>query len=168
MDEYTIRGREIFSPKGKLVATLDDDGNPVMAPGMAGPHSRGVREFLADVEGRRSKVEGGDGENAGVRGPSQGAERGADAADRESDGSDKSDGARGAEGADTGEPKPGNRKPETREATVEDIPEDRLPPFSPEFGTATPGFAEFVARHKLTPEQIGALVKRCEGLRTKD
>ena len=58
MDEYTIRGREIYSGRGKLVATLDDDGNPVMAPGMAGPHSAKVKAFL-----------GG-----------QGAERGADTA----------------------------------------------------------------------------------------
>ena len=71
MDEYTIRGREIYSAKGKLVATLSDDGIPVMAPGMAGPHSAKVKAWL-------------------------GAERGADAADRESDGSDKSDRSDGA------------------------------------------------------------------------
>lgn len=48
--QYTISGREIRSAKGKLVATLDDDGNPVMAPGMAGPHSAKVRAFLNVVK----------------------------------------------------------------------------------------------------------------------
>ena len=38
---YEQRGREIFSEKGKLVATIDDDGNPVMAPGMAGLNGGG-------------------------------------------------------------------------------------------------------------------------------
>ena len=39
-------GRQIYSEKGKLVATLNDDGEPVMAPGMAGAHSAGVRDFI--------------------------------------------------------------------------------------------------------------------------
>ena len=47
-------------------------------------------------------------------------------------------------------------------AAIEDIPESMLPPFSAEYGTATPGFAEFVARHRFTQDQIAALVKRCE------
>lgn len=48
-----MQGSEIFSDKGRLVATLDSNGNVVMAPGMAGPHSHGVREF---VENLRSAV----------------------------------------------------------------------------------------------------------------
>lgn len=48
MSSYTMNGRQILSDKGKVVATLDADGNPVMEPGMAGPHSAGVKEFLAD------------------------------------------------------------------------------------------------------------------------
>lgn len=47
-NDYAMNGRQIFSSKGKLVATLNDDGVPVMAPGMAGPHSAGVKKFLEE------------------------------------------------------------------------------------------------------------------------
>ena len=47
MEQYEIRGREVYSAKGKRVATITDDGNLVMAPGMAGAHKRAVEEFLA-------------------------------------------------------------------------------------------------------------------------
>ena len=47
-EQYTMRGRDIYSPRGKLVATLDADGNPVWAPGMAGAHSKKLAEWLGE------------------------------------------------------------------------------------------------------------------------
>ena len=55
-NEYKLEGNNILSDKGKVVASLTDDGSFSMAPGMAGPHSRGVREFLE----RRSTEEYGE------------------------------------------------------------------------------------------------------------
>jgi hypothetical protein len=40
------------------------------------------------------------------------------------------------------------------------IPDDELPPFSPQFGTATPGFSEYVNKYNLNQEQVQALIKR--------
>lgn len=44
--EYTINNRKVYYGE-KLVATLDDDSNPVMEPGCAGPHSRNVAALLS-------------------------------------------------------------------------------------------------------------------------
>jgi hypothetical protein len=45
---------------------------------------------------------------------------------------------------------------------VSQIPADRLPPFSPQFGIETPGFREFVNTNQLNKEQTVALVRRLE------
>ena len=44
--EYAINNRKVYYGE-KLVATLDDDSNPVMEPGCAGPHSRNVAALLS-------------------------------------------------------------------------------------------------------------------------
>jgi hypothetical protein len=52
-------------------------------------------------------------------------------------------------------------KPQTSaEWQASTIPENMLPPFDAQFGVNTPGFGEFVSKHKLNKEQVGALIKR--------
>lgn len=44
--EYTLNNRKVYYGE-KLVASLDDDSNPVMEPGCAGPHSRNVAALIS-------------------------------------------------------------------------------------------------------------------------
>jgi len=153
--QYTISGREVYSARGKLVATLDDDGNPVMAPGMAGPHSRAVREFLAegspetparsdlpDLPDENEQPETPEPEEGGTtvyvgRIPAAPAAGGAPAAPP---------------------PSPGS----VEEYSISTIPDDALPPFSSEYGIFTPGFLDFCEKHKLSAPQRAALVARLQ------
>lgn len=130
MSSYTMNGRQILSDKGKIVATLDADGNPVMAPGMAGPHSAGVKEFLADSG------------NTAPRQPA--AEQ--PAAEQPA-----------AESQTAEQPA---AESSTDEWIISTIPESELPPFSKALGVYTPGFSEYIKEHKLTEPQVAALVKR--------
>lgn len=142
--DYSIKGREIYSVKGKLVATLDDNGNPVMAPGMAGAHSKGVQEFLilttkytkgtkdfspAPQGTQEEKVTMYTGGNIPAAKPE-------------------------------GTPETVVGKETVEEWEISTIPEDRLPPFSKEYGVNTPGFVEYVNKHRLSMPQVAALVKR--------
>ena len=154
-EQYTLRGREIFSARGKLVATLDDDGNPVMAPGMAGPHSRGVREFLARENDTAKPPEAPEAETP--------AAPEIETPEAEEGGTTVYVGRIPAAPASGGAP----AAPRTTTGTVEEysiatIPDDELPPFSKEYGSDTPGFREFCDKHKLTPPQVAALVRRLE------
>lgn len=160
MSEYTIRGREIYSDRGKLVATLDDDGNPVMAPGMAGPHSRAVREFLAretvetpvrsdlsDLSDENEQQETPEAEEGNTtvyvgRIPAAPAAGGCPAAPPRSSGT-------------------------VEEYSISTIPDDALPPFSSEYGIFTPGFLDFCEKHKLTAPQRAALVARLSKMKGK-
>lgn len=135
-DGYVLEGRQIFSGKGKLVATLNDDGVPVMAPGMAGPHSTGVKKFLERkvnsaldfIEDPAAVVK----QNLTTENP---------APEQMALKSDEVE--------------------ESKEAwEISTIPEDLLPPFSKQFGVNTPGFTDYVKQHKLSEAQIAALVKR--------
>lgn len=140
MSNYSIDGRNIISDKGRIVATLDSDGNPIMAPGMAGPHSKGVKEFLetfAENEPLRSGEPETIPESSEL--PEVKAEAENDLAPAEDPAEDAAD---------------------RLDWAVSTIPEDSLPPFSKELGVNTPGFAEFVKHHKLTPLQAAVLVKR--------
>lgn len=135
-NDYTMEGRQIFSVKGKLVATLNDDGVPVMAPGMAGPHSAGVKKFLEEkVKSALDFIE----DPAAVVKDNLITENPA--------------------------PKQKELKSDEVEESKESweistIPEDLLPPFSKQFGVNTPGFMDYVKQHKLSEAQIAALVKR--------
>ena len=131
MSEYSLEGKNILSEKGKVVATLDDDGSIVMAPGMAGPHSRGVKEFME----RRSMEEYGE-----VQGSTE--EYGEVQTETDGDGEVQ------------------KSSEEYGEVCIEDIPEEMLPEFSLQLGVYTPGFREFVKKHGLTESGIAALVKR--------
>ena len=173
MSEYTIRGREIYSDRGKLVATLDDDGNPVMAPGMAGPHSRAVREFLAKETERTEAGHSIDqGESPGGAGqPPRHFEADVrpEIETAEAEGNTTVYVGRiPARGADSGAPGAPPSSPGTvEEYSISTIPEEELPPFSREFGVYTPGFREFCTKHKLTAPQRAALVARLSKMKGK-
>ena len=166
MSEYTISGREIRSAKGKLVATLDDDGNPVMAPGMAGPHSAKVRAFL----GRTTPDNTAEIPAAPEETPVVKENLTTDDPDVPEVEAPEAEGrtnvfvgqipARRAEG---GVPEETPRQPETLdEYSISTIPDDELPPFSSEYGIFTPGFLDFCEKHKLTAPQRAALVARLQ------
>ena len=160
--DYSIKGREIYSVKGKLVATLDADGNPVMVLGMAGAHGKSVREFLGLAPANPSM-------------PDMDKSSAADALEDKADGeSSAADALEDKEkvtmyiGGNLPAAKP-ESTPETvlKKETVEEweistIPEDQLPPFSKEYGANTPGFTEYVNKHHLSIPQVAALVKRLE------
>lgn len=111
---YIMQGAEVYYiPTGKCVAVIDN-GKPVMEKGMAGPHSRGVKEFLAELsdgnvpEQPADLVLPGPVVEANVNGdPGEGVYAG------------------WVTGNDAGQ-------------------KDALPPFDPALGVDTPGFAEFV------------------------
>lgn len=130
MSNYTLEGKMIFSDKGRHVATLNDDGFPVMAPGMAGPHTRGVQEFLA----------------------SRALDQKEDPTDEPQKRQTIATAAKTESRTDTQE--------DTASWAMQTIPEHLLPPFSKQLGVNTPGFREYILQHQLTEKQIEELVKR--------
>jgi hypothetical protein len=162
-EAYTVRGREIYSARGKLVAKLDADGNPVMEPGMAGPHSAKVRAFLErqvqtalDFHEDDPTAE----ENTEVEPAGPATEP------AEQEGATLYVGQIPAARAEGGAPSAPKAEPETMdEYTISTIPEDSLPPFSCEYGVNTPGFMEFCDKHKLTAPQVAALIIRLQNIK---
>lgn len=134
---YELRENRVYTERGRLVATLDGDGNPVMETGMAGPHSRGVREFLGKMPEPEASPEIPETDEAGVYIGSIPASR-----------------------AKRGAPFREERELNADEWSVSTIPEGELPEFDAEFGVYTPGFREYVKRHGLTEGQQAALVAR--------
>lgn len=146
--KYEIRGKEIYSEKGRLVATLDGGGNPVMEAGMAGPHARGVREFLGSfavsagtAEAKEEKI-------------MEAAE--AVPAEKPTVFVGTIPAAKPLRGEEVHE----EREMDADEWAVSTIPDEELPEFKPEFGVYTPEFRDYVKRHKLTEGQKAALVDR--------
>lgn len=175
MSKYVLNGKEVYSDKGKLVATLDADGNPVMAPGMAGPHSRGVREFLsAGAEDAATLTRAEERMETDAAGAEEDAATLARAEERAETEETDGNGSAYAEGetkvyvgripaakAEGGEPPSQGLRSETlEEYCVSTIPESELPPFSKEYGVNTEGFQEFVKKYKLTGAQVAALIRR--------
>ena len=165
--DYELKGNEIWTEKGKLAATLDGDGNPVFAPGMAGAHYAGVHAFLAqqpktapDAPPPMSEIEEADGAPEPEKPEPATAEVNPESEDMTFYGPNAS-----------ALPKPEtpvkvNEAPATDAARiVADIPDAALPPWDPEHGKDTPGFAEWVKFHKMTPEQVFCLVRRLENRR---
>ncbi len=147
---YCIRGKEVYSERGKLVATLDAEGNPTMAPGMAGPHSAGVREFLkhGNPEPARPEPEKNPAENPAETEPEPerptvfiGTIR-----------------ARKPEAGGAVEPE--ERTESEDEWLIDSIPRRELPDFTAQFGVYTPGFQTFVRKHKLSGAQVALLIRR--------
>ena len=150
---YTISGSEIYSERGRLVAVLDGNGIPVMCPGMAGAHSRGVQEFLAEKAGKAGSAgEAGEAGNTGNTGNTEMAE-------------DRGNttvyvGTIPAAPAEGELPEEFKKTESMEDWEVSTIPESNLPAFSAEYGVYTPGFLEYVSQHKLTALQVAALIRR--------
>ncbi len=163
MMNYELRGREIYSEKGRLVATLDDDGNPVMAPGMAGPHTKGVREFLA-VGNCNSPQE--------PEPPHEPEQTHEPASPQETEPLHEPEPPQEPEppmstvfvgsiaAKPSGVPEKVPAVLSRAEWEISTIPAEQLPPFDPALGVCTPGFIDYVKRFNLNAQQIAALVKR--------
>ena len=151
MMNYELKGREIYSEKGRLVATLDDDGNPVMAPGMAGPHTKGVREFLAVGNCNSPQEPEPPQESEPPQDPEQTQEP-------EPPMSTVFVGSIAAKPSGVPEKVPAVLS--RAEWEISTIPAEQLPPFDPALGVCTPGFIDYVKRFNLNAQQIAALVKR--------
>lgn len=163
MMNYELKGREIYSEKGRLVATLDDDGNPVMAPGMAGPHTKGVREFLA-VGNCNSPQE--------PEPPHEPEQTHEPASPQETEPLHEPEPPQEPEppmstvfvgsiaAKPSGVPEKVPAVLTRAEWEISTIPAEQLPPFDPALGVCTPGFIDYVKRFNLNAQQIAALVKR--------
>ena len=148
---YQQIGNEIRSEKGVLVATVNGD-TLTMAPGKKSQEAK-VRAFLA--EGASTLTD-----EAPGSAPAQ-PEDGNDAPTLR-EGTEQ--GARVYIGNVPIEHVPAAQQqdePQTdAEWQVGTIPENELPPFDPQLGINTPGFGDYVNKHKLTKEQTAALIKR--------
>ena len=147
---YQKNGNEIRNERGTLVATMTDDGGIVMAPGKKSQEEK-VRAFLnqAVKEGLDAALEIAEGSGLA---PDPSPEAPAEDRPRIYEGESRIEHV---------EPPPAKEGEQTEaEWQVGTIPEEELPPFRPELGTATPGFQEYVNKYKLNNEQVSALVKR--------
>lgn len=144
---YELRENRIYTERGRLVATLDGDGNPVMETGMSGPHSRGVREFLGKMSEMKAE-------------PEEAPEPEASPEIPETEEAGVYIGSIPASRAKRGAPFREERELNADEWSVSTIPEGELPEFAAEFGVYTPGFQEYIKRHGLTEGQQAALVAR--------
>lgn len=155
--KYTISGRQIFSNKGKLVATLDENNNPIMCLGMAGAHTRGVQEFLSN---NSLKLE---------------CEAPPEEFIEEVEFLEPVDEKEVADSefytlyvgipplnSPVAEKNYFEREKTLEEWEIDTIPAEQLPVFNKEYGINTPGFLEWVKKHNLSNKQITALVKRLE------
>lgn len=161
---YELRGREIYSENGRLVATLDGDGNPVMAPGMSGPHSKGVREFIASGMCNPSPEPQPEPqpESQQESAPEQSEEPTPETPELpENPPEQMSTVFVGSVAAKpSGVPEKVPVVLSRSEWEISTIPADQLPPFDPALGIYTPGFSEYVKRFNLNAPQIAALIKR--------
>ena len=144
---YELRENRVYTERGRLVATLDGDGNPVMETGMSGPHSRGVREFLGKMLEKKGE-------------PDEAPEPEASPEIPETEEAGVYIGSIPASRAKRGAPFREERELNADEWSVSTIPEGELPEFAAEFGVYTPGFQEYIKRHGLTEGQQAALVAR--------
>ena len=154
---YQRNGNEIRNDKGTLVATIVDGGGIVMAPGKKSQENK-VRAFLNE------KVE--DGLNAALEIAEESGLAPAPPEEKEVSDTTVIMGQNGrvyvgAVPIEHVEASPAEQVPQTdAEFQVGTIPESELPPFSPQYGTATPGFQEYITKYNLNKEQVAALIKR--------
>ena len=135
---YRIDGDMLVSVSGdrmRLVGRIGGDGCVKYEPGMQSAHRRKVEEWL----------------EAGCPSASAGGEAGATSSPPfvQTDSS-----AAGEEGSSSVSP--------VRHVSPRKEEADGLPPFSRQFGTATPGFVEWVAAQGLSDDDVAALVRRLE------
>lgn len=119
----------------KPVASLDADGGLVMYPGMAGPHTAGVRAFLAD----RERIA---------------AEEAAEMDEEE---------VNTHRLRDADEAVPTISAPDN-DWVLDALQDDDLPPFSKALGAKTPGLPEYIEDNNLTPDQVTSLIRRLEAI----
>lgn len=130
--DYNFEGGKFFYMKNGKQVAHLEGGEVVFEPGMVPPHKTAL---LAWWETQDSKK---DSANA------PGNEGGKDSAN-----------APGNEGGK-------EKKDVPAPVDVNEIPDDMLPPFSKMLGVETPGFAEYVKKHKFDAAQKEKLVRRLE------
>lgn len=151
---YHRDGNEIRNERGTLIATIAGGGGLLMAPGKRSQEEK-VRAFLQDDGNQDIQTQSA---------PSHADDAPDRAPEPELRVEDFIGRSRTYEGEVTlehVEPLPEAEQPQTdAEWQVGTIPDAALPPFDPIFGTATPGFMEFVTQHNLNQEQKAALIRR--------
>jgi len=149
---YQKNGNEIRSERGVLVATLNGD-TLVMAPGKKSQETK-VRAFLQENGGADSipVEESGSCNNSTDH---------ADAEEAETPGEFKAKVFVGDIPIEHVNAAKQQDAPQTEaEWLVDSIPEEELPPYSAQMGVNTPGFGDYIKKHKLNKEQTEALIKR--------
>lgn len=156
---YQKSGNEIRNERGTLIATLTGDGGIVMAPGKKSQEEK-VRTFLnqAVEDGLSAALEIAKESGLAPSAPSPEEKKVSDTTVIMGQNGRVYVGAVPIEHVDPGA---AEAEPQTEaEWQIGTIPDEALPPFDPAFGTATPGFREYVELHKLNTEQVRALIKR--------
>ena len=149
---YHLDGNQVLSAKGVLIATLTSSGELFMAPGKKSQEAK-VRAFLAQT------TSDDDGTFEAKQEPASAYEPKHEPAEPEIGGVNVFVGEVPIQHT---EPLPEKHDETDAEWYVSQIPADRLPPFSLQFGVETPGFREFIEENQLTKEQTVALVRRLE------
>ena len=153
---YQKNGNEIRSERGVLVATLNGD-TLVMAPGKKSQETK-VRAYLNELveEGLTAALEVA--EESGLCNHRTDHE---DAEEAETPGEFKAKVFVGDIPIEHVNAAKQQDAPQTEaEWLVDSIPEEELPPYSAQMGVNTPGFGDYIKKHKLNKEQTEALIKR--------
>lgn len=162
-DLFRMEGNRIFSVKsGKLVAVLTDDGTPVFQKGFAGAYSKLLAEYLAAIGGEERETEK---QRNGETLDAEPAQRADETEPAQSAGAPGGTNVFvGSMPAASGTAAPKREEPSKTPADfdVALIPDADLPDFDPMLGVQTPGFRAFVAKHRLAPNAVAALVRRLE------
>ena len=156
---YQRNGNEIRNDRGTLVATITDGGGVVMAPGKKSQEEK-VRAFLnqAAEDGLSAALEIA--EESGLA-PAAPPPEEKEVSDTTVIMGQNGRVYVGAVPIEHVEPPQEQQVPQTdAEWQVGTIPEEELPPFSPQLGTGTPGFQEYITKHNLNNEQVNALIRR--------
>lgn len=158
--EYNLEGGKFYYLKsGKHVATLDADNNVHFEPGMIGAHQRMLTQWMESNNLQYANLPSPGEAAIPVVVPAVLAGPPPEKITEEPPTVFIGDAPR---------PKspPAVEKDievtTTEEWAIQTIPNDQLPPFSPELGVSTPGFKEYIKNKKLTQNQIVVLIARCE------
>ena len=154
---YQKIGNEIRSERGVLVATLSGD-RLIMAPGKKSQEEK-VRAFLQENSGDDSITEA---ESGSCNNCTDHADETAEETESpDTPGAFQAKVFVGDVPIEHVEAEKQQDKPQTEaEWQVGTIPDEELPPFTPEMGVNTPGFGDYIKKHNLNKEQTAALIKR--------
>jgi len=164
---YKIEGGKVYSDKGKLVASLTQQGSVEFEPGMAPAHKRGFQEWLRENGATFGNLpEPADSPVVPEAPPSLGQKvEDKNPADSEPEKETSLADLENEAEKEMISPKPPPAPQSVvslKRLAIADIPDDRLPPFDPRLGVSTPGFQEFVKRNNLDREQTVSLIRRLE------